>query len=133
MKINMRKVLLIFLLLFSLAIKGQGLFQVCQINYVPCNNNSNTHTTRGTQRSPVNVTNLPITWIEGSFIHFEWTSNISSVDIYIRNNFGVLEDEYTYESVSGRHTTIDVSNLEEGTYTLYISILGQLFQGSFIL
>lgn len=88
---------------------------------------------RGSQRMPMRLSFLPITWVDGNAIHFQWTTAIPSVNIYVTDEFGAVVNQANYAAVAGSQSLMDITGLDEGRYTIHVCIEGQEYLGTFTL
>lgn len=132
-KFAMKKFLLTLTVLINLSAFaiGQKYSTIRPIYFILCDNIFESHTPRGTQRSPINMTFLPLTWKDGDQIYLKWQVDITTLQLYITGINGDVVSEYNFSSIAGSVSTIDISDLKEGRYYLIIQINGQQFQGSF--
>ena len=89
------------------------------------------HVIHGTKRSPANYSYLPLTWIEDENLYFDGSVSISSIGVNIQNENGVEVLGTTIDVQQGYTTSIDISSLAEGSYTLYITIGELTFKAEF--
>ena len=85
----------------------------------------------GAQKSPADYPYLPIVWLSNDTIYFEGTVILSPVAVTIcdEDDNEVLSTTLFIEA--NEVSTIDISTLDEGYYTLYIMVNGQEFYGEF--
>lgn len=85
----------------------------------------------GPQHAPANYSYLPIVWLSNDTIYFEGTVTLSSVAVTIcgEDDNEVLSTTLFIEA--NEESTIDISTLDEGYYTLYIIVNGQEFYAEF--
>ena len=85
----------------------------------------------GAQKSPADYSYLPIVWLSIDTIYFEGTVTLSSVAVAIcdEDDNEVLSTTLFIEA--NEESTIDISTLDEGYYTLYIMVNDQEFYGEF--
>lgn len=82
----------------------------------------------------MNLSFLPLTWIEGNTIFFEWTTDIPSVQISLEDETGTIINEEVYVANTGCTSTMNIDNLDEGSiYTLHLYINGQTYIATFSL
>ena len=100
-----------------------------QTNYIPYDVANDTE--RGMKRSPGKLSILPVTWEDGLYIHFLWTTEIPVVHIYLSDQFGSIITQQTYASVPGETSLMKIGQLGEGVYTLHVCIGDKVYTGSF--
>lgn len=101
------------------------------IVYFSYGNNVNTSSPRGTQRSPMNLSFLPLTWTEGNTIYFEWTTNIPSVQASLEDEAGDIIEEEIYAAKAGSISKMYIDGSAGDSYTIHLCINGQTYIGTF--
>ena len=81
------------------------------------------HNSPNTPRhAPANYSYLPITWLEDGALYFQGTTSIPSVSVSVK---GEDDEEVLTTSMDVQQsvtTSVDVSSLGSGSYTLYIIV-----------
>lgn len=86
--------------------------------------NMSKNTNQGAHRVPTKSSNLPITWLEEGKLHFIWQTDVPNVSICILNGKNQTDLYKETIGVKGKETIVDVSDLENGKYTLVLMING---------
>lgn len=85
----------------------------------------------GTPRMPVDYSYLPITWVEDGVLYFQGTTSIPSMSMSIKDEVGTEVLNTTVNIQQGVTTSVNVSTLSSGTYTLYIIVNNITFFAEF--
>lgn len=80
---------------------------------------------------PVDYSYLPITWVEDGVLYFQGTTSIPSMSMSIKDEVGTEVLNTTVNIQQGVTTSVNVSTLSSGTYTLYIIVNNITFFAEF--
>lgn len=83
------------------------------------------------KHAPANYSYLPITWIEDDALYFQGTTSIPSMSVSIQDENGQEVLSTTINVQQGVTTSVDISTLSSGDYTLYIVVNDLTFLAEF--
>lgn len=116
-------------ILITLSLIGNMSWTTAKVSYEQIMHiyyNTSKNTNHGTHRAPMKSSNLPITWLEGRNLHFIWQADEANVSISILDKDQTILYGEKNELRDGE-TIINVSDLEEGEYTLILIINGHSY------
>lgn len=91
------------------------------------------HSPEGTKRTPPNFDCLPETWVSNGYLHFFGTETISSVGVVIWDED---ENEVLFTTIGiqeNMESTINISSLSSGSYSMFLIIEGVVYEADFVL
>lgn len=83
------------------------------------------------KHAPANYSYLPITWVENGALYFQGITSISSISVSIQDENGQEVLSTTINIQQGVTTSVDISALTSGDYTLYIVVNDLTFFAEF--
>ena len=89
------------------------------------------HAPEGVKRTPPNFDCLPETWVSDGYLHFMGTETISSVGVVIWDED---ENEVLFTTIGiqeNMESTINISSLSSGSYSLFLIIDGVVYEADF--